>query len=98
MKLFIFAALPLFAQIAPDQLRTTPDAPTQLWAGTSSGFVPVRIGSGIVVQVDATGFTITAAGATLPAAIDAAYRAAAHVKFDGMQFRTDIGKKGLRRW
>ena len=41
---------------------------------------------------------VTASGATLPGAIEAAYRAAAHVRFDGMQYRTDIGKKGLRRW
>ena len=41
---------------------------------------------------------VTASGTTLPDAIDAAYRAAAHVKFDGMQYRKDIGKKGLRRW
>jgi phosphoribosylamine---glycine ligase len=41
---------------------------------------------------------VTAGGATLPEAIEAAYRAVREVRFDGMQHRTDIGQKGLRRW
>lgn len=63
IKLVLITSLPLCAQIAPDQLRTTPDAPTLLWAGTTSGVVPVRIAAGLVVQKDATGFTISAASA-----------------------------------
>jgi phosphoribosylamine--glycine ligase len=41
---------------------------------------------------------VTARGPTLAAAIDNTYRAAAEIRFDGMHFRTDIGRKGLRRW
>jgi phosphoribosylamine--glycine ligase len=41
---------------------------------------------------------VTAGGGTLPEAIDRAYAAAAHVHFEGMHYRRDIGRKGLRRW
>lgn len=41
---------------------------------------------------------VTASGTTLQAAIDNAYSAARTIHFDGMQFRTDIGRKGLKRW
>lgn len=41
---------------------------------------------------------VTASGATLQAAIDGAYAAAANISFRGMQFRHDIGAKGLARW
>ena len=41
---------------------------------------------------------VTASGATLEAAIGAAYRAASGIQFDGMHYRHDIGSKGLKRW
>jgi phosphoribosylamine---glycine ligase len=41
---------------------------------------------------------VTAGGGSLPEAIDRAYVAAAKVHFDGMQYRKDIGCKGLGRW
>lgn len=41
---------------------------------------------------------VTAAGADLRSAIDAAYRAVDRIQFDGMHYRRDIGHKGLRRW
>jgi phosphoribosylamine--glycine ligase len=41
---------------------------------------------------------VTAGGPTLANAIQGAYRAATEVRFDGMHYRTDIGRKGLRRW
>ena len=41
---------------------------------------------------------VTASGPTLSAAIDNAYKAAAEIHFDGMHFRKDIGRKGLKRW
>ncbi len=41
---------------------------------------------------------VTAGGTTLKQAIDAAYLAAGKIHFSGMQFRTDIGQKGLGRW
>jgi phosphoribosylamine--glycine ligase len=40
---------------------------------------------------------ITASAETLPGAIQAAYMAAAKIHFDGMHYRTDIGRKGLKR-
>lgn len=41
---------------------------------------------------------VTAAAPSLPEAIDAVYRGVSKIQFEGMQFRKDIGKKGLRRW
>jgi len=41
---------------------------------------------------------VTESGATLQDAVDRAYAAVRMISFDGMQFRTDIGHKGLRRW
>ncbi len=41
---------------------------------------------------------VTASGATLRAAIDAAYAAVSKIHFEGMHYRTDIGQKGLPRW
>lgn len=41
---------------------------------------------------------VTHSGATLPEAIGNAYRACGKIRFDGMQMRRDIGKKGLKRW
>src|SRR5688572_8656440 len=39
--------------------------------------------------------TVVGRGASHRDAIDIAYRAAAHIKFEGMQFRRDIGRKAL---
>ena len=39
--------------------------------------------------------TVVGRGASHRDAIDIAYRAAAHIQFDGMQFRRDIGQKAL---
>lgn len=41
---------------------------------------------------------VTADGATLPLAIRNTYDAVEKIHFDGMHYRTDIGKKGLKRW
>ena len=40
---------------------------------------------------------ITASGAPLASAIDGAYRGVHKISFDGMHYRTDIGRKGLTR-
>ena len=40
---------------------------------------------------------VTASGPDLPAAIAAAYRAVDCIHFEGMHYRTDIGRKGLAR-
>ena len=41
---------------------------------------------------------VTASGSDLPSAIEQAYRAVAEIRFDGMHYRKDIGRKGLKRW
>jgi phosphoribosylamine--glycine ligase len=41
---------------------------------------------------------VTASGATLDLAIATTYEAVSKIHFDGMHYRTDIGKKGLKRW
>lgn len=41
---------------------------------------------------------VTASGPDLPSAIARTYQAVGRIRFRGMQFRRDIGQKGLRRW
>ena len=41
---------------------------------------------------------VTASADTLPVAIAQAYKAVDQIHFEGMQYRHDIGAKGLRRW
>lgn len=41
---------------------------------------------------------VTASGADLPKAIRSAYDAVYKIHFEGMHYRTDIGKKGLKRY
>jgi len=41
---------------------------------------------------------VTSGGETLQEAINNAYKAVGKIHFDGMQYRKDIGQKGLRRW
>ncbi len=41
---------------------------------------------------------VTASGATLDTAIQNVYSAVRKIHFEGMHYRTDIGKKGLKRW
>jgi phosphoribosylamine--glycine ligase len=41
---------------------------------------------------------VTASGPALANAIHGAYRAATELHFDGIHYRRDIGRKGLRRW
>ncbi len=60
-------------------------------AGTRSNKKRLETAGGRVLGV-------TASGSTLPGAIANAYRAVESVQFDGMQFRKDIGRKGLRHW
>jgi phosphoribosylamine--glycine ligase len=39
---------------------------------------------------------VTASGANLAESIDRAYKAVSGIHFEGMQYRTDIGRKGLK--
>jgi phosphoribosylamine--glycine ligase len=41
---------------------------------------------------------VTAEGDSLPSAIRAVYSGIDNIHFDGMRFRRDIGRKGLKRW
>jgi phosphoribosylamine--glycine ligase len=41
---------------------------------------------------------VTARGASLPDAIRNTYDDVRKIRFDGMHYRTDIGRKGLKRW
>jgi phosphoribosylamine--glycine ligase len=41
---------------------------------------------------------VTARGPSLPEAIRNTYEEIRHIHFDGMHYRTDIGRKGLKRW
>jgi phosphoribosylamine---glycine ligase len=57
-----------------------------------------RNGRGDLVTAGGRVLGVTASGATLATAIDNAYAGAAKISFAGMQFRHDIGAKGLARW
>lgn len=41
---------------------------------------------------------VTHSGPDLASAIERAYAAASRIRFDGMHYRKDIGRKGLKRW
>jgi phosphoribosylamine--glycine ligase len=60
-------------------------------AGTRSGQAGVETAGGRVLGV-------TASGPDLAGAIERTYQAVSKVHFDGMHYRTDIGRKGLKRW
>jgi phosphoribosylamine--glycine ligase len=64
---------------------------TVFQAGTRAGANSIETSGGRVLGV-------TASGADLPGAIAAAYRAVEPIHFEGMHYRRDIGRKGLRRW
>jgi phosphoribosylamine--glycine ligase len=64
---------------------------TVFHAGTRMGAAGVETAGGRVLGV-------TAAGYDLRHAIDNAYEAVGHIKFAGMQYRRDIGHRGLRRY
>jgi len=52
---------------------------------------------GRIVTAGGRVLTVVGRGRSYRDAIDTAYRAAAHIKFDGMQMRRDIGRKALAR-
>jgi phosphoribosylamine--glycine ligase len=63
---------------------------TVFQAGTRRNAADLVTGGGRVLGV-------TASGATLASAIDSAYRWVHKISFEGMQYRSDIGRKGLAR-
>jgi len=64
---------------------------TVFHAGTRNGADGVETSGGRVLGV-------TASGPDLQQAIDRAYTAAEKISFEGMHYRRDIGRKGLKRW
>lgn len=64
---------------------------TVFHAGTRQGERGLETAGGRVLGV-------TASGADLPRAIERAYAAVGRIHFEGMHYRTDIGRKGLKRW
>jgi phosphoribosylamine--glycine ligase len=64
---------------------------TVFHAGTRTAAGAIETAGGRVLGV-------TASAADLAGAIENTYRAVAKIHFDGMHFRRDIGRKGLKRW
>jgi phosphoribosylamine--glycine ligase len=60
-------------------------------AGTRQGTAGLETAGGRVLGV-------TASGADLASAIDAAYAGVRAIQFEGLHYRTDIGRKGLERY
>jgi phosphoribosylamine--glycine ligase len=60
-------------------------------AGTRAGQNGVETAGGRVLGV-------TASGPNLAGAIERTYQAVSRIHFEGMHYRTDIGRKGLKRW
>jgi phosphoribosylamine--glycine ligase len=88
----------LAAQGYPAKVRTgdlisgTNDSAGQVFhAGTKTGPNGLETAGGRVLG-------ITASGPSLPAAIANAYAGVEKIHFDGMHYRRDIGRKGLKRW
>ncbi len=57
-----------------------------------------RLESGRLLTSGGRVLGVTARGADLKASIDNAYAAVRQIRFDGMQFRSDIGQRGLRSY
>jgi len=64
---------------------------TVFQAGTRLGWNGLETAGGRVLGV-------TAGGTDLPSAIALAYQGVQRIQFEGMHFRTDIGRKGLERY
>jgi len=82
---------------------TTGDVITGIDAAEATGAKVFHAGTktndqGQLVSNGGRVLAVTASAPTLPQAIASAYRAAAPIHFAGMQFRKDIGTKGLKRW
>jgi phosphoribosylamine--glycine ligase len=69
-------------------------------AGREEGVVVFHAGTalrdGHVVTAGGRVLGVTARGATIRQAIERCYRAAAHISFDGMHYRRDIGHRALK--
>lgn len=82
---------------------TTGDAITGIDAAEATGAKVFHAGTrtsdtGQLLSNGGRVLAVTASAPTLPQAIETAYTAVAPIHFAGMQFRKDIGTKGLKRW
>jgi phosphoribosylamine--glycine ligase len=57
-----------------------------------------RLDNNVLVTTGGRVLGVTARGETLPAAIRNTYEEVRKIRFEGMHYRTDIGRKGLKRW
>jgi phosphoribosylamine--glycine ligase len=71
-------------------LDRTKDA-TVFHAGT-------KLSENVLVTSGGRVLGVSARGETLPAAIENTYDEVRKIHFEGMHYRTDIGRKGLKRW
>lgn len=94
-------AIVLAAQGYPGKVKTG-DVITGIATAEAAGAkvfqAGTRLSDSTLITNGGRVLAVTASGATLPVAIERAYAAAGHIRFDGMQYRKDIGKKGLKRW
>lgn len=78
------------------------DAITGIDAAESTGATVFQAGTrvqdGVLQTAGGRVLGVTASGNDLASAITNTYRAVDCIRFDGMQYRKDIGKKGLKRW
>ena len=85
----------------PGKVRTG-DVITGLAAAESTGATVFHAGTkainGDIVTSGGRVLGVTHSGPTLAQAIANTYRAVDCIRFDGMQVRRDIGRKGLKRW
>jgi phosphoribosylamine--glycine ligase len=64
-------------------------------AGALVFHAATRLSDGRLMTAGGRVLTVVGSGSSFRDAIDVAYRAAARIRFDGMQFRSDIGRKAL---
>jgi len=57
-----------------------------------------KLGAGSLLTAGGRVLGVTASGDDLASAIQRTYQAVGKIRFDGVQYRRDIGQKGLRRW
>jgi phosphoribosylamine--glycine ligase len=91
----------LAAQGYPNQPRTAQPI-SGIEAAERTGATVFQAGTryqdGSLVTQGGRVLGVTASGETLAASIRNAYAAVDQIHFDGMQYRRDIGQKGLRHW
>jgi phosphoribosylamine--glycine ligase len=78
-----------------DRIRGIEDAES---TGATVFHAGTKLVDGQLVTNGGRVLSVTAAGNTLQAAIDKAYRAAGKIQFAGMHYRKDVGQRGLKRW